>query len=258
MNRRVLIITLAVLLAVLGTAGVFVYVKNADSRALAGQRSVSVLVAQERIPAGTSGADAREQGLVRTDQLPASAVPQDALSAIGSDLDALVTAADLPAGMVVLAPIFVPATQLTAGLVIPAGRVAVTVSVDAPQRVGGIVEAGSKVAVFDTFNVLEGQPGLSPSGNGLQEQYEYNRATRLLLASADVLAIRAADKAAETEDGTAEQPTETALVTFAVSQADAEKLILGQQTGSLYMALLGADSAVVPGPGVDNRTIFGS
>ena len=54
MKRRVLTVTLAVLLAVLGTAGVLAYVHKADSRALAGMSPVSVLVAQGQIPAGTS------------------------------------------------------------------------------------------------------------------------------------------------------------------------------------------------------------
>jgi pilus assembly protein CpaB len=43
-----------------------------------------------------------------------------------------------------------------------------------------------------------------------------------------------------------------------VKQADAEKLIHGQQTGTLYFALLGGKSEVTSGNGVDNRSLFGN
>jgi len=261
MNRRVVTITIASLLAVLGTAGVFGYVSQADSRALAGQQAVSVVIADSRIPAGTTAHDAEAAGLIRTDRLPATSVPQDALSSIGADLDALVASGDIMAGMVVLRPMFVPVADFTSGLDIPDGKIAVTVPVDAPQRVGGAIEAGSKVAVFDTFNVLEGQQVPTPAGDRLQEQHEYNKATRLLLAGVEVRSVQSvAEVSAKTDQATEDQQRSTAmaLVTFVVTQAEAEKLIHAQQTGTLYLALLGTKSDVAPSAGVDNRSIFGS
>ena len=61
MKRRALSIVLAVLLAILGTAGVLAYVSHANARALAGQQAVTVLVAKGLIPAGTSAGDAQDQ-----------------------------------------------------------------------------------------------------------------------------------------------------------------------------------------------------
>lgn len=259
MNRRVLTITLAALLATAGTVGVFVYVKGTDSRALAGLQAVTVLVAGQPIPAGTTARDAETAGLVRTDRLPASSVPQGALASVGADLDTLVTSAEIPAGMVVLRAMFVPVADVTSGLAIPDGKIAVTVPVDAAQRVAGVIEAGSRIAVFNTFNVMTGQPGFTPSGDGLQQQYEGNKATRLLLANVEVLSVRSSTEevAAEVQADVRPAPV-MALVTVLVNQAEAERLILGQQTGSLYLALIGTSSSVVPGAGVDLRSIFGS
>src|SRR2546423_1325535 len=59
MKRNVVAIAVGIVLAMLGSLAVLVYVRSADSRALAGKRAVSVLVATKRIPAGTTGARIR-------------------------------------------------------------------------------------------------------------------------------------------------------------------------------------------------------
>jgi pilus assembly protein CpaB len=45
-------------------------------------------------------------------------------------------------------------------------------------------------------------------------------------------------------------------ITVAVTQAQAEKLVHATQTGALYLGLLGTDSKVKPGAGVDNNSLF--
>ena len=78
MKRRVLTVTLALLLAVLGTVGVLAYVHGANARAVAGLKAVPALVAQQPIPAGTSASAALHEGLLASQQLPASSVPANA------------------------------------------------------------------------------------------------------------------------------------------------------------------------------------
>jgi pilus assembly protein CpaB len=153
----------------------------------------------------------------------------------------------------------------TGGLKIPAGKVAVSVSVSGSQRVAGYAQAGSKVAVFDTFNVAEGH-GRTPAGDGLQKQHQYNQATRLVLSSVEVLAVgpqgsgasAGSPKSGALAADTGNSSSDQVLVTVAVGQADAEKLVHAAQTGAVYLALLTDTSRTSPGDGVDNRTIFGS
>ena len=68
MRRRFLAAVAALLLLVVGTAILVAYVKGADARALAGTRTVSVLVVDAPIPAGTRGEDV--PGKVRTEAVP--------------------------------------------------------------------------------------------------------------------------------------------------------------------------------------------
>lgn len=249
MKNRALIIILAVLLAVCGSAGVFLYVRSADSRAIAGQQAVTVLVAKDRIPAGTGSESLKD--LVEQQKMPQSSVPANALSEVDSSVAALVTSSDIAEGQLLTKALFTEQASLAKGISIPDGMIAVTVPTEAWQRAGGLVQKGSKVAVFDTFTVADGQ-GNTPSGDGLSKQYERNQSTRLLLTGLEVLSVVDEKKAAEDGD------VGKAIVTVAVKQADAEKLIHGQQTGTLYFALLGGKSEIAPGPGVDNRTLFGN
>ncbi len=58
MNRRIVLIAVAVVLALFGTFAVYSYAHNADERAVAGGRAVKVLIATKRVAAGTTWADA--------------------------------------------------------------------------------------------------------------------------------------------------------------------------------------------------------
>lgn len=249
MKNRAIIIILAVLLALVGSAGVFLYVRSADSRAIAGQQAVTVLVAKDRIPVGTTAESLMK--LVEQQQMPKSTVPANALSELDTTIADLVTSAEIAEGQLVTKAMFTEEASLAKGISIPDGMIAVTVPTEAWQRAGGLIQKGSKVAVFDTFTVMEGK-GNTPAGDGLSKQYEHNQSTRLLLSSVEVLSVVDEKKAAEDGD------IGKAIVTVAVKQGDAERLIHGQQTGTLYFALLGGKSEITPGNGVDNRSLFGN
>ena len=119
MKRRVLTVALAMLLAVLGTGGVLAYVSQANNRALAGQKAVSVLVAGKLIPSGTTVAAALRDGLLTSQKLPAAALPSDAMSSIPPRLSALVLSAAVQQGQLLLRPMLVTAAQVTSGLADP-------------------------------------------------------------------------------------------------------------------------------------------
>src|SRR5689334_3560540 len=119
MTRRIIGVLLAVILAVVGTATVLYYIKNVRSEVASGQKAVRVVVAAQRIPAGTTGAHLRGGGMITTIVVPASTVPDDALSDIPTDLDALVVTADVQPRQIIMRGMFGQSTQLSGGLTIP-------------------------------------------------------------------------------------------------------------------------------------------
>jgi pilus assembly protein CpaB len=260
MKRTIVATIVAVVLALIGGVAVLLYAAGADARATANREPVQVLVAAKRIPAGTTGKEIVDGGFVERVVMPAASVPADAVGSIDAGLEGLVVTSDLQKRQLVLRGSFGEAAVRTGGLVVPDGKVAVTVEIGDAERVAGHVEAGAEVAVFDTFTVADG-PGRTPSGDGLSTDHKYTQATRLLLPRVEVLAIGErveTDDAKAKDDSSSEQKTKSqkVLVTVAVSQTEAEKLVLAATTGSLYFALLSDASQVQPGAGVDNRTLF--
>ena len=252
MKRRVLTITLAIALAVLGTVGVLAYVHGANTRALAGQRAVSVLVAQDKIPSGTTAGTAFQSGMLVSQKLPASSVPSEAVSSLTPAVSGLVMGTDVQPGQVLLRPMLVASSQLTGALAIPQGMVAVTVSTCMPGAVAGYVQPGSRVAVFGTYSDKSNNGsqscGGSGSGGGGQTNLTHVH-TRVLLPRVLVLAVGAAPVSDQngTSSGTGFSSSSSnqnassqnaVMVTLAVDQADAERLITLDTSGLTYLALL--------------------
>ena len=258
MTRRILTIIVAIVLAVIGTGAVLIYVSKADQRALAGQKAVSVLVATQQVPAGTTAGAALRDGYVKPQNLPAASVPTDAVRSIGPAISGLVLSANLPSGQLLLRPMLVTKTVAATGLAIPNGKVAVTVQMCLQKAVAGYVRPGSQIAVFNTF--FKGKSGVvtvTCTGNNWQSGATFIH-TRLVLTNVPVLAVGSAaagtNSTTTTSSGLFSQSnssssssnTTVLLVTVAVSQTDAERLILLAEAGIPYMALVTSTSNTKP------------
>jgi len=243
MTRRILGVLLAIILAVIGTGAVLLYVYSAKNSVAEGQTAVKVLVAKQRIPAGTSGESIRDKSLVEEIVMPAATVPADSLNSIATELDKLVLTHDVQPRQLVLKGMFGAATRLSGGIAVPEKMLALSVKTAVEEEVGGFVRPGSQVAVFVTF---------ATAGK---------ETTKLLLPRVETLAVGAYGQDGETSsqqdsDDTKPAGTVTLLVTVAVSQADAEKLVHAVRYGKIYMALLTDTSEVRPGAGVDHSTLM--
>jgi pilus assembly protein CpaB len=239
MNRRLLMVALAVMLALVGTGAVYLYAKQADSRAVAGSKAADVLIVQKQIPAGTPVRTIMTGGYLLSDHVPATSAPSSAITTISAEQADLVATSDMQPGQIVLRQSFGTLVPTTSGLVIPNGMLAVSFSVATPADVAGYVQPGSQVAIFDTYT--------PPAQAGAAADATANKATKLLLSRVQVLAVSAG--APKSTDKAVGNPT--LLVTAALNQADAERLIHEQSTGSMYLALLSQTSKTGPSPGVD-------
>jgi pilus assembly protein CpaB len=245
MRRRILTVTLALLLAGVGTAWVLVYVKHANQRAIAGLRAVTVLVAKAKIPSGTPAGEALRRGLLAPQALPVQSVPGDAVGTITPSLSQLVTSTVIQPGQLLLRPALVVAAQATGGLGIPPGMLAVTVHLCVPEGLAGDLHAGSEVAVFDTTITGGSQATAGPACDGPHQQQGKSAQTRVVLSRVLVLSVGAGSAVGSASSGvfssagsgnTSSQ--NGVLVTLAVSQANAERLIQVTEAGLPYLGLL--------------------
>ncbi len=254
MTRRIIGVVLAVALAIAGTAAVLAYVNAARNEVAAGQQAVRVLIAKERIPAGTLGASLLERDLVEEVVMPALSVPEDALSTIPEHLHQLVVTSDLQPRQLLLRGMFGSPTTLSGGLAVPEQKLAVSVQVDVDRQVAGFVRPGAQVAIFITYEDPE-----DASDNAGDNDTADSRRTRLLLPRVEVLAVGVYGAGAVTSaangDGNPDGPGGV-ILTVSVDQTEAERLIHGQRVGQLYLALLTDTSEVSPGAGVTVESLF--
>lgn len=251
MGRRTGLLVLAFLIAAAGTVLVFLYAHDANSRALANQQPTKVLTVRNVVPVGTTVAQAVAAGDFQVSLLPKSAVAVGALSDVSPIANDVALTMLVP-GQQVVAAAFGASSAVTA-LPLPAGDVAVSVQLTDPTRVAGFVQPGSRVAVFLDVNP-SGTTAASSSGPSPNQ-------VRLLLGSTTVLAVGPTSSTSTTTTSSTTGQTNTqqvsdAIVTLAVNQHSAEKVIYGAEHGTLYFALVGPNSKVAPDSGVTIGNLF--
>ena len=157
----------------------------------------------------------------------------------------------VPAASTPASPVATTPPAATAGLKIPNGELAVSVSVSPIASVAGYVEENSQIAIFDTYPTT-GKNAVPSALKDVQHPTD-DWATKLVVPHAQVLAVTPKSASSSTQS----DPQSPLMITVAVSQADAQRLIHVAQTGRLYFALLSSTSAVAPDPGVDNQGVLG-
>ena len=242
MDRRRILLVVAVLVAALGSALVFLYTKGADTRAEEKFDTVEVLKATAIIDPGETIEDAQAGG-----KLALQAVSQDSL------LDGYQTTTDSLDGMVALGTIY-PGEQIISAkwgataavqssLQIPDETMAASVNLTDPARVAGFVNPGSEVAVFWT--------GANATGVTM---------TKILLTRVTVLGVGSTTPVSTTTTdqsgaSTTEQLPRT-LLTLSLTQAQTQKVLLGASTGELAFGLLTESSQVADAPETTADTLF--
>jgi pilus assembly protein CpaB len=249
MNRRILAILVAVVLAVGGGALVIMYARSADERAIAEQAPAPVWVAQKLIPAGTTLKDAQRTGLIAQTSVPAKAVPVGALQEVNADNNALLAVNDIQAGEYLLAARFSTQPAGTKAIEVPSGMLAVSLSLSDPARVGKFVTPGSHIAIYQSYQIKDLSD--TPEAKILNENQV--KGTSLLMGDVQVIAMgdaplagAAAQPVPEGQSPTAQGAAGGFLVTVAVKPTDAPLLIHGIQNRTLYAALRGSDVQIDP------------
>lgn len=240
-HRKFLLVG-AVLAAVAGAALVFLYVRSADARAESQFDTVPVLRATTAIEVGESIAAASQGGKIALEEVPRDQVLPDALTSIDS-LGKQVALTRIYPGEQIVTAKFGGAAAAPSALQIPKGQMAISVNLTDPARVAGFVSPGSEVAIFVNGTDPEGDPF-----------------TRLLLGRVTVIGVGSTTPVSTTTtDETGQATTEElprTLLTVAVGQKDAERLLFATTNGELAFALLTEDSTIGSGEAVTAQSLF--
>ncbi len=241
MDRRKALLAVAAVIAALGTMLVFLYVRGADTRADERYEAVQVLRVVKQIEPGETVDAAQAAGKIETSSISQKDMLPDALTGTEGIAGKVATTALYPGEQVISSKF--GATGTTNGLTVPKGKIAISVNLTDPARVAGFVNPGDKVAIFMT-------------GAGGAEGGAFSR---LLLANVQVIGAGTTTMVATTTTEAGVETTDQlpkTLLTVAVTQAEAERVLYAAGNGELSFGLLNNDSKVAASKGVTDLNLF--
>ncbi len=243
MRSRGLVVVLALILATLATAGVFLYSQGVKEDAVNGGDMVTVVVSKVDVPANT---DLNQ--LVADDQFRTLEVPRDAVIA-----DAVTEVAQLEGrrnSVFIFEGEQIPIGRVQGGevpgglLSIPEGYQAITVALEAPAAISGTLAGGDMVTIYATFTqvqIVRLNKKFEPAADPSADQRQAFDTTVVLVPQAQVLRVIREDVggvAGDAQDATASSAIQVIL---ALTPEDAQKFVFALELGKPYMSLLPPD-----------------
>lgn len=232
MGKRIIGMAMALVLAAVGTLVLVAYVQGAEARALAGEKTVEVLVVDQGVPMGTLAGSMA--GSVRPERVPVKILPDDAVADLGT-LDGMVAAVDLVPGETVLASRFVDPATLSS-VEVPSGLLEVTVSLTPERALGGHLAAGDTVAVLASLqaDVDESEDETAATSDEIDSTHLVLH--KVLVTRVQRPVVSNAQQGSTTQADTGESaPQGDLLVTLAVTAPSLETVVFAAEHGSLWL-----------------------
>lgn len=247
MKSRLLAGVAAIVIAIVGAILVVSYAQGADSRAVQDLDPVSVLVVQKAVPAGTPVASL--QAFLTTQELPGTAVSKSALKNLDGQGGKVTSVELLPGEQLVAERLIQPEELKASGAVeIPKGLQEVSFQLEPQRVVGGRIAAGDHIGIF-----------INIKGGGLEAKPE-KETTQLSIHKVLVTSVQRAPTAtpspAPSANGSAAPaqdtslPTGSMLLTVAVNDVDATKIVYAAEFEKLWLSKEPLDATDSGRPGI--------
>jgi pilus assembly protein CpaB len=231
MKGRGLVVFLALILATLATAGVFMYTRGAKEGPGTGTE-VQVVVSKVDVAARTD-----LDQLIKDDQFRTIEVPESVV------VDGAVTSVDQLAGksngVAILAGEQIPVARISGNVPggavgIPEGMQAINVSLDSPRAVAGVLAAGDHVTLYGTYSDV----------TDIKTGEKLPTLTSVLVPTVEVLAVYRPVSSSVTggdEEGAQPAGVGAVSVTLALTPQDAQRFVFTMEAGRVWMGLLPPD-----------------
>lgn len=236
MNRKVIGMFMALVLAMVGTMLIVGYVRGIEGRAMADERTVPVLVVEQAIAEGTAAADLG--ALVTREEVPAKVRAEGAVEEL-SELEGLQAAVDLVPGEQLTKKRFLTPQAVAAeqGVEVPKGLLEVTIALDVSRVVGGQILPGDTVAVLASFadGASDGEEAPTEEGGGATTHVLLHKVlvTDLRTETAE---IAPPDDEQPKAEGAGGIPGVQIYVTLALDAGSVERVVHTAEFGSLWLA----------------------
>ena len=287
MGKRTLVLIVALVLAGVAGAAVWVFLTGVEEDIKAGQERVNVYKASTIIVEGTSGDLVLSQLTatpppVYADDIAVEDRPDNAFSSeqeLQAFLTGKVAAGPISGNQILTRDQWVSAAVQVRPLAdaIPEGKQAITIAAAGERGVNGFINPGDRLNVIVTIAIPEeeeddelatGIPTTTTTIAGeIPPEPPEITITRFVLQGLRVLAIgqeiRPEADEPQTVDVTAPAPGEEVpveerrdIITIEVTSEEAEKLVFSYEQGSVWLTLVPEDFTPLPTEGVTRETLF--
>jgi pilus assembly protein CpaB len=252
MQSRVLAILVSVVLALVATAALVVYVNGADRRAIREHEPVQVWVAVKNIPAGTTGQNAQNTGLIDQVEMPRKHAASGVVLSL-SQIQNKVAAVNIVAEEQLLLSRWVGFEELKGrGLLpIPKNHQAVSVPVELARQVAGFVTPGDMVSLVVSL-VYE---GVGPQKKDVET-------SQFLLQNIQVLAVGTTALSNASTQGAGGRVNQgkgsqaLTAITLAIHEQDVPRVVFAAEYGSIYLTLMPPNAEDADVPRADPATVI--
>jgi len=228
-NKKFLLF--ALLLAAITTFMVYTYMKSVENKAKSEEEKHPVIVAKVNIPTKTILQDT----MLEIKEIPIQYIPQGVVSKIEDAKGKVLVINAMPGQMIFEKDLKAKEASLGLSFIIPADKRAVSVQVNSAAGIAGLIKPGDMVDILVTLPAQE--------------------KTITVLQNVQVLAINQQTEMKEQKKEA--NAGGSAIVTFALSLKDAEKLVLAENKGPLQLLLRSVqDSKNVKTKGTGLRNIL--
>lgn len=245
MKTRLIGAILAVVLAVVGTVVLTGYVRGADARAAAGAELVRVYVVTKPIPEGTKAEKAAE--MIGVKEIPQLAAVQGGVTDL-ADLAGTVSNVALVPGEQLLSDRWVDPADRDGkkAVALPEGMQEVSIALPVDHVVGGTIKAGDTVGVVVSATVK-----MPPDDKEIPF-------TEQILHKVLVLAVQKGKSTPPADAAsTAKETYDTIMVTLARPTDDVQKIVWGQEFGSIWLTIEPEEADENGSRPIDAGQVFG-
>jgi len=238
MNRRMVAAFVAAALALGAFVSIFLYVRNADIRALAGVQAKDVYVVVNPIAKGTLAENLGSN--IQLTQIPAKAVPDQAVYDL-AEIQSKAASVDLVAGEVLLTSRFVDPTVASQDAVaVPKGMEQMSLLVKPEQVRGGVLKAGETIGVVVSIKVSNPTPFTVPGIGNVTMDGDF--LTKQILNKVLVTRVQGGTVPEADSTGVSPLPASSVMVTVALGTSDIEKLNWAMSQGSIVLTVENSDT----------------
>jgi len=243
MKTRLIGAILAIVVALAGTVVLTGYVRGADARAAAGAELVTVYVVADEITAGTP-AESIEKSIAKR-QIPAAAAAEGRVTDLAGLAGRVADVTLVPGEQLLKSRWVEPGVRAARGDVpVPEGMQTVTIALSVERVVGGTVVAGDTVGVVISAT-------LKPTGGNEVS------VTRQIFHKVLVTAVQQGTTTPQEKNSDApSEPADRVMVTLARTTADIEKIVWGQEFGSVWLTIEPKNANESGSRVVDGGTVF--